>query len=226
MNHVSLISPVKMLAGVVEARAIIIDKKNGELDERLARLLENRKSGTGGQAEAFRLASRDMLRNGSYKPTGRAKPASEYLLRAAQEGHFPRINTAVDINNYISLNYMVPISLWDIDKAGGRPLTLDLGQAGEKYVFNESGQEIDLKDLVCGVLTDDGSSRKPVINPVKDSMFTKTDAASQNVGYLVYYPASAGSRDHLMHILDELAELLGGITEEPVNRGIAESTEK
>lgn len=225
MNHISLISPEKMLAGIVEARTIDITKKIDVLDEKLTRLLVQRQDGTDSLAEAFRLASRDMLRNGSYKPTGRAKPASEYLLRAAQEGSFPRINTAVDINNYISLNYMVPISLWDIDKAGGTPLTLDLGQAGETYVFNESGQEIDLKDLVCGFLKKDGSGRIPVVNPVKDSMLTKTDPASRNVGYLVYYPAAAGSRDHLMSILDELAGLLGSLTDEKVNRGIAESAE-
>jgi DNA/RNA-binding domain of Phe-tRNA-synthetase-like protein len=167
-----------------------------------------------------------MLRNGTYKPTGRAKPASEYLLRAAQEGTFPRINTAVDINNYISLNYMVPISLWDIDKAGARPLTIDLGLPGENYVFNEAGQEIDLKDLVCGVLMDADGGRIPVINPVKDSMLTKTDPSSVNIGYMVYYPAAAGSREHLMHILADIAGLLGGITGDEVITAVAESVEK
>jgi len=33
--------------------------------------------------EAVRTAVRDLLRNGSYKPTGRGKPASEYLVRDA-----------------------------------------------------------------------------------------------------------------------------------------------
>ena len=30
---------------------------------------------------------RELLRYGGYKPTGRGKPASEYLVRAAGEGH-------------------------------------------------------------------------------------------------------------------------------------------
>ncbi|MCA1802177.1 MAG: hypothetical protein LC662_06935, partial [Rhodothermaceae bacterium] len=191
MNHICRIPAHKMLAGIAEARNIKISKKLPILDEKLAGLLAGRTGELTGEAETFRLASRDMLRNGTYKPTGRAKPASEYLLRAAQDGTFPRKNTAVDINNYISLNYMVPISLWDIDKAGARPLTIDLGQPGEKYVFNEAGQEIDLKDLVCGILTDADAGRTPVINPVKDSMLTKTDPASVNIGYVVYYPAAA-----------------------------------
>jgi DNA/RNA-binding domain of Phe-tRNA-synthetase-like protein len=226
VNHICRIPAHKMLAGIAEARNIKISKKLPILDEKLTGLLAGRTGELTGDAETFRLASRDMLRNGAYKPTGRAKPASEYLLRAAQEGTFPRINTAVDINNYISLNYMVPISLWDIDKAGARPLTIDLGLPGEKYVFNEAGQEIDLKDLVCGVLTDADSGRTPVINPVKDSMLTKTDPASVNIGYVVYYPAAAGSREHLMKILADIAGLLGGIADDEVITGVAESVEK
>src|SRR5690606_14984603 len=52
--------------------------------------------------EARRLAARDMLRHGRYKPTGRGKPASEYLLRALAEGDFPRIHAVVDVNNLVS----------------------------------------------------------------------------------------------------------------------------
>ena len=33
-----------------------------------------------------RKLSRDLLRHGGYKPTGRGKPASEYLVRAAGDG--------------------------------------------------------------------------------------------------------------------------------------------
>jgi DNA/RNA-binding domain of Phe-tRNA-synthetase-like protein len=230
INHICHIPASKMLAGITEARSVTISEKLPALDDKLDALLAgiagDLAGDLAGDAEALRLASRDMLRNGTYKPTGRAKPASEYLLKAAREGTFPRINTAVDINNYISLKYMVPISLWDIDKAGGRPLTIDLGHPGEKYVFNEAGQEIDLKDLVCGVLQDAESGRIPVINPVKDSMLTKTDPASVNIGYVVYYPAAAGSREHLMIILNEIAGLLRGITEGEVITAIAESIEK
>lgn len=223
MNHRSTIASDKMLTGIVEARNIDINKPSEVLNERLNELLELRKQELSGDAEQFRQASRDMLRNGTYKPTGRAKPASEYLLRAAGEGQFPRINTAVDINNYISLKYMVPISLWDIEKAGDRPLFFDLGRPGEKYVFNESGQEIDVKDLVCGFITDNDGGRVPVINPVKDSMLTKTVNDSRHVGYAVYYPVPAGSREHLESVLAGIAGLLRDITVEDIMTGIAES---
>src|SRR5690606_30133755 len=46
--------------------------------------------------ETLRAAVRDMLRHGGYKPTGRGKPASEYLVRAASESRLQSINLAVD----------------------------------------------------------------------------------------------------------------------------------
>ncbi len=42
---------------------------------------------------------RDMLRHGHYKPTGRGKPASEFLLQAALSGSFPHVRCPVDVNN-------------------------------------------------------------------------------------------------------------------------------
>ena len=38
------------------------------------------------RSEEVRVATRDLLRHGGYKPTGRGKPASEYLVRAVGEG--------------------------------------------------------------------------------------------------------------------------------------------
>ena len=49
---------------------------------------------------------RDVFRHGGYKPTGRGKPASEYLVRAAGEGKLSTINAAVDLCNVVSLHSM------------------------------------------------------------------------------------------------------------------------
>src|SRR5215211_2069150 len=63
--------------------------------------------------EAVRAAVRDMLRRGGYKPTGRGKPASEYLVRAAEDGTLGPINLAVDACNAVSLHSGFPISVVD-----------------------------------------------------------------------------------------------------------------
>lgn len=68
------------------------------------------------RSEEVRSATRDLLRHGGYKPTGRGKPASEYLVRAATEGVLGSINPAVDACNAVSLNSGLPISLVDRDR--------------------------------------------------------------------------------------------------------------
>jgi DNA/RNA-binding domain of Phe-tRNA-synthetase-like protein len=120
--------------------------------------------------EAVRAAVRDMLRHGGYKPTGRGKPASEYLVRAAAEGALGAINLAVDACNAVSLHSGFPISVVDLDRARP-PFRVALAPEGASYPFNASGQEIDLGGLLC--LHDaDG----PCANAVRDAQRTKTRA--------------------------------------------------
>ena len=50
-------------------------------------------------SDEVRRAVRDLLRSGGFKPTGRSKPASEYLIKAAAEESLTSINLAVDACN-------------------------------------------------------------------------------------------------------------------------------
>jgi DNA/RNA-binding domain of Phe-tRNA-synthetase-like protein len=122
--------------------------------------------------DAVRAAVRDLLRHGGYKPTGRGKPASEYLLRAVAEGALSAINAAVDACNAASYHSGLPISVVDLDRAQA-PFRLALAPTGTRYVFNASGQEIDVAGLLC-LWDADG----PTANAVKDAQRTKTSAAT------------------------------------------------
>lgn len=125
------------------------------------------------RSEELRTAVRDMLRHGGYKPTGRGKPASEYLVRTAEEGGIRSINAAVDVCNVVSLHSGLPISVIDTDLATP-PFRIAIAGQGEKYVFNPAGQEIDVSGLVC--LFD---AQGPCGNAVKDSQRTKTHDATR-----------------------------------------------
>lgn len=122
--------------------------------------------------EAVRTAVRDMLRHGGYKPTGRGKPASEYLVRAAGEGALGAINLAVDACNAVSLHSGFPISVVDLDRAHP-PFRIGVAPDGSSYVFNASGQEIDLAGLVC-LFDAEGACG----NAVRDSQRTKTHSGT------------------------------------------------
>ena len=118
--------------------------------------------------DAVRSAVRDLLRHGGFKPTGRNKPASEYLGKAAEEGSLRSINPAVDICNVVSLHSGLPISLIDLDRAQP-PFRIAIPTVPTEYVFNASGQVIRLEGLLC--LWD---AVGPCANAVKDSQRTKT----------------------------------------------------
>jgi hypothetical protein len=70
---------------------------------------------------AVREAVRALLRHGGFKPTGRSKPASEYLIKAVREGLLSSINVAVDVCNVVSLHSGLPISVVDLERAGAVP---------------------------------------------------------------------------------------------------------
>ena len=118
--------------------------------------------------EEVRSAVRDLLRWGGYKPTGRGKPASEYLVRAAGEGALGSINLAVDACNAVSLHSGLPISVVDLDLASP-PFRVAVAPPASTYVFNATGQEIDLGGLLS--LFD---AAGPCANAVRDSQRTKT----------------------------------------------------
>ena len=139
--------------------------------------------------EAVRAAVRDVLRAGGYKPTGRGKPASEYLVRAAEEGSLVPINLAVDACNAVSLHSGLPISVIDLDRAA-RPLAIRTGGPGERYVFNAAGQEIDVAGLV-GLYDAEG----PCGNAVKDSQRTKTHAGTVRTLSVIW--GAAGHEERL-----------------------------
>jgi DNA/RNA-binding domain of Phe-tRNA-synthetase-like protein len=119
---------------------------------------------------ALRSSIRDMLRSRDFKPTGRAKPASEYLARASAEadGGMRSINPAVDVCNAVSLHSGIPISVVDLDKLT-LPLRVGLAAQGASYVFNPTGQVIALDGLLC--LHD---AEGPSANAIKDAQRTKT----------------------------------------------------
>lgn len=197
--------------GVVRAEGVEPGVYPPGFRERLDLALGRRAADASASDEAVRAAARDMLRHGRYKPTGRGKPASEYLVRAAVEGTFPRINGVVDVCNLVSLESLLPISLWDLDKARAKRFTVRRGVAGEAYVFNAAGQVIELEDLVvgCRLPAADDEAGEPIVNPVKDCLATKTDDGTRRVAALVYAPAGFDPA-RLEAVLDGFAALLAG----------------
>jgi DNA/RNA-binding domain of Phe-tRNA-synthetase-like protein len=130
--------------------------------------------------DSVRETIRALLRHGGFKPTGRSKPASEYLIKAAQEGRLSSINLAVDACNAVSLHSGLPISVIDEDRAGG-PFRVGVAPCGLSYVFNPSGQVMDIGGLLC-LFDREG----PCANAVKDAERTKTSPETRRTLSLIW----------------------------------------
>jgi DNA/RNA-binding domain of Phe-tRNA-synthetase-like protein len=158
--------------------------------------------------DAVREAVRALLRHGGFKPTGRSKPASEYLLKAVRERLLAPINLAVDVCNVVSYHSGLPVSVVDLDRAR-EPLRVGVAPAGSSYVFNASGQTIDLGGLLC-LFDVDG----PCANAVKDAQRTKTGPATRRTLSLVWgTTALPGRAEKAEAWYRELLEKEGAATE-------------
>lgn len=162
-------------------------------------------------SESVKTAARDLLRHGGFKPSGRSKPASEYLVGAAAEGRFPRINAAVDTCNVVSLHSGLPISLVDVERLDGA-LVVRIAPAGTSYVFNPSGQTIEVSGLVC--LFD---AHGPTGTPVKDAQRTKTHDETRAALSVVWGTrALPGHTSETTRWYRELVQTIEGATVEDV----------
>lgn len=138
--------------------------------------------------ESVRVAVRDLLRWGGHRPSGIGKPASEYLIRAAEQATLGSINLAVDVCNVVSLHSGFPIGVADTALARP-PYRIAIAPRGSSYVFNPSGQEMALGGLIC--LYD---AQGPCINPVRDSQRTKTRAETVETISVVWGTSSLQGR--------------------------------
>ncbi len=191
-----------LLVGVVRARGVTCGPSPDPLLAALRDTVAQVAATDPYPAPAFKKAVRDVLRTRGYKPAGRGKPASEYLCGMARKDNFPEISTLVDVNNLVSLESALPISILDRGLFQAQP-TLRFGEPGERYVFNSVGHEIDLKGLVTVC---DGDT--PRGTPIKDSVATKVSDATTDTLVVIYGTRAALDADAMGGVARRFAELL------------------
>lgn len=128
--------------------------------------------------EHIKKEIRTCLRHHGFTPTGRGKPASEYLQKAQEKGWITpskSINLAVDLCNITSMHSGLPISVIDLDLVQGN-LSFRVCPPQTTYIFNPSGQIIKTDGLLA--LYDE---QGPTAGPVKDAQRTKTHAETTRI---------------------------------------------
>jgi DNA/RNA-binding domain of Phe-tRNA-synthetase-like protein len=132
----------------------------------------------------------------------KTRPSSEALVRRALRGKWPRINPIVDAGNIASARFMVPIGLYDLDKAKP-PLKLTLSKGGEK--FEPIGGKREVLPPGIPILVDsDGTVMH--LYPHRDSRKTMiTDSTRTILSVAAGVPGVETS--YLVETLKELARL-------------------
>lgn len=126
-------------------------------------------------------AVRTMYKKVGIDPT-KTRPSNEALLRRVRKGDaIPRINSAVDIVNWCSLEFQLPYGLYDASKIEGA-VTMRLGRDGEKYAGIRK-DEVNVGGRIT--VADD---RGPFGNPTSDSAGTMVTPTTTELLVVIYAP--------------------------------------
>jgi len=152
------------------------------------------------------VAVRTMYKKVGIDPT-KTRPSNEALLRRVRKGDtVPRINSAVDVINWCSLEFQLPYGLYDFSKVSG-PVTMRIGVEGEKYAGIRK-DEVNVGGRIT-VADDSGAFG----NPTSDSARTMVTPATTELLVIVYAPSEIpkSQLERVVRVTGErLAVIAGG----------------
>ncbi len=176
----------RVCLGVVEADGVGVRGDAVEVWEELERLASRLREQYAGRSpseiEALQPA-RELYRRTGEDPT-KTRPSSEALLRRALRGQpLPRINSLVDVCNLCSLEFLLPIGLYDLDRIHGC-VVVRMGRPGEAYESLGKGLlRAEGRLVVCDEVG-------PVGSPTHDSARTGITLETRRALALVFGPGS------------------------------------
>ena len=149
------------------------------------------------------VAVRTMYKKVGIDPT-KTRPSNEALLRRVRKGDtLPRINSAVDIVNWCSLEFQLPYGLYDAAKISG-DVTMRIGAEGEKYAG------IRKDEVNVGGRITVADSQGPFGNPTSDSARTMVTPGTTELLVVIYAPVEI-PKSQLDRVLETTAERLASI---------------
>jgi DNA/RNA-binding domain of Phe-tRNA-synthetase-like protein len=134
------------------------------------------------------------------KDPARYRGSAEALLRRVIAGkELPRINSVVDVINYVSVESRLPVGLYDLAHVQGE-IVFRAGRAGETYKgIGKYDLNLEGLPVFCDAVGPHGS-------PTSDSERTMVTEATQQVAAIII---SFGGAEELERWAQKMCELLG-----------------
>ncbi|MDF2039042.1 phenylalanine--tRNA ligase beta subunit-related protein [Cytobacillus oceanisediminis] len=122
---------------------------------------------------------RQIFKTAGKDPNRYRHSAEALYRRIKKQNYLQPVNSSIDINNFFSLEYQIPIGVYDADKLSGN-LTIRLGKEGEEY-NGLNGRPNSLANLI---ISDDAAG--PFGSPFVDSERTAVTEQTKNAVQIIY----------------------------------------
>ncbi|WP_299090469.1 phenylalanine--tRNA ligase beta subunit-related protein [uncultured Metabacillus sp.] len=130
----------------------------------------------------------------------RYRPSNEALYRRVQKQQFlHNVNSAVDLNNFLSLQYQIPLGIYDADQLEGTIL-IKIGTEQDSYIaINE--REVSLAKKLLSA-----DQQGPFGSPYVDSKRSAVTENTRNALHLIYFQPSL-QKDEANQLLQALSSM-------------------
>ncbi|MCA0992979.1 B3/B4 domain-containing protein [Guptibacillus hwajinpoensis] len=144
----------------------------------------------------------------------RYRPSSESLLRRLKKGStIPLVHSAVDINNLLSLQYKIPLGIYDLDQIEG-DITIDIGDKNTFYA-GLNGREVSFTNKIHSI-DQKGAFGSPIVDSKRTAVTENTTNAIQ-----LFYLQPSLPLSECKKLVDASAEMFHQIHGGQVESGVS-----
>lgn len=134
------------------------------------------------------------------KDPNRYRHSAEALYRRVQkQNYLQSVHSAIDINNFFSLQYQMPVGIYDTDKIKGN-VVIRIGTENENYV-GLNGRENSMDKLILSA-DDIGPFGSPFVDSARTAVTTDTKSALQ-----IIYLGQTIQEDKAVHLTQSLMNM-------------------
>lgn len=125
--------------------------------------------------------------------------AESLMRRIAKQNYLTPIHSAVDINNFFSLQYEIPIGIYDLQKISGK-ITMNQGDEETGYI-GLNGRYNSLKNILFSE-DDEGAFGSPYVDSARTAVTETTKDALQ-----IFYLRPSLSEEEAQELLQSAAKM-------------------